>query len=142
MAEAHPTTLEYLAHPKRLVTLSLPVVMDDGKVRIFQGYRVVHDIARGPAKGGVRLDPGVTLGQTAGLAAWMTLKAAVYDLPFGGAAGGSPWTPRGFPRRSWSAWCAATPPSSWASSGPTATSWGPTSGRTSRSWPGSWTPTP
>ena len=76
VAEAHPTTLEYLAHPKRLVTLSLPVVMDDGKVRIFQGYRVVHDIARGPAKGGVRLDPGVTLGQTAGLAAWMTLKAA------------------------------------------------------------------
>ena len=84
----HPTTVEYLAHPKRLVTVSLPVVMDDGKVRVFQGYRVVHDIARGPAKGGVRIHPRVTLGQTAGLAAWMTLKAAVYDLPFGGAAGG------------------------------------------------------
>ncbi|MCX7849225.1 Glu/Leu/Phe/Val dehydrogenase [Thermus sp.] len=88
VAAVHPTTVEYLAHPKRLVTVSLPVVMDDGKVRVFQGYRVVHDIARGPAKGGVRLHPGVTLGQTAGLAAWMTLKAAVYDLPFGGAAGG------------------------------------------------------
>ena len=95
VAGVHPTTLEYLAHPKRLVTLSLPVVMDDGKVRIFQGYRVVHDIARGPAKGGVRLDPGVTLGQTAGLAAWMTLKAAVYDLPFGGAAGGIAVDPKG-----------------------------------------------
>ncbi|SDE39118.1 glutamate dehydrogenase (NAD(P)+) [Thermus arciformis] len=88
VAQVHPTTLEYLAHPKRLVTVSLPVVMDDGKVRVFQGFRVVHDIARGPAKGGVRLHPSVTLGQTAGLAAWMTLKAAVYDLPFGGAAGG------------------------------------------------------
>ncbi|MGC8967238.1 MAG: Glu/Leu/Phe/Val family dehydrogenase [Thermus sp.] len=88
VAPLHPTTVEYLTHPKRLVTVSLPVVMDDGKVRVFQGFRVVHDIARGPAKGGVRLHPSVTLGQTAGLAAWMTLKAAVYDLPFGGAAGG------------------------------------------------------
>ncbi|GGN04102.1 glutamate dehydrogenase [Thermus composti] len=88
VAEIHPTTVEYLTHPKRLVTVSLPVVMDDGKVRVFTGYRVVHDIARGPAKGGVRYHPSVTLGQTAGLAAWMTLKAAVYDLPFGGAAGG------------------------------------------------------
>ncbi|AFV75688.1 glutamate dehydrogenase/leucine dehydrogenase [Thermus oshimai JL-2] len=88
VGQVHPTTLEYLAHPKRLVTVSLPVVMDDGKVRFFQGFRVVHDIARGPAKGGVRYHPRVTLGQTAGLAAWMTFKAAVWDLPFGGAAGG------------------------------------------------------
>lgn len=88
VAQVHPTTVEYLAYPKRLVTVSLPVVMDDGKVRVFQGHRVVHDIARGPAKGGVRIHPKVSLGQTAGLAAWMTLKAAVYDLPFGGAAGG------------------------------------------------------
>ncbi|WP_022797808.1 Glu/Leu/Phe/Val family dehydrogenase [Thermus islandicus] len=94
VARVHPTTVEYLAHPKRLVTVSLPVVMDDSKVRVFQGFRVVHDIARGPAKGGVRLHPSVTLGQTAGLAAWMTLKAAVYDLPFGGAAGGVAVNPR------------------------------------------------
>ncbi|MEZ0347453.1 MAG: Glu/Leu/Phe/Val dehydrogenase [Thermus sp.] len=99
VAAVHPTTLEYLAHPKRLVTVSLPVVMDDGKVRVFQGYRVVHDIARGPAKGGVRLHPKVTLGQTAGLAAWMTLKAAVYDLPFGGAAGGVAVDPKLLSRR-------------------------------------------
>ncbi|WP_234555311.1 Glu/Leu/Phe/Val family dehydrogenase [Thermus caliditerrae] len=94
VAHLHPMTVEYLAHPKRLVTVSLPVVMDDGKVRVFHGYRVVHDIARGPAKGGVRIHPKVTLGQTAGLAAWMTLKAAVYDLPFGGAAGGIAADPR------------------------------------------------
>ncbi|ULR41089.1 Glu/Leu/Phe/Val dehydrogenase [Thermus sp. NEB1569] len=99
VAAIHPTTVEYLAHPKRLVTVSLPVVMDDGKVRVFQGYRVVHDIARGPAKGGVRIHPKVTLGQTAGLAAWMTLKAAVYDLPFGGAAGGIAADPRLLSRR-------------------------------------------
>jgi len=99
VAKIHPTTVEYLAHPKRLVTVSLPVVMDDGKVRVFQGYRVVHDIARGPAKGGVRLHPSVTLGQTAGLAAWMTLKAAVYDLPFGGAAGGVAVDPKALSKR-------------------------------------------
>lgn len=99
VAQVHPTTVEYLAHPKRLVTVSLPVVMDDGKVRVFQGYRVVHDIARGPAKGGVRLHPRVTLGQTAGLAAWMTLKAAVYDLPFGGAAGVVAVDPRQLSKR-------------------------------------------
>jgi glutamate dehydrogenase (NAD(P)+) len=57
VAKIHPTTVEYLAHPKRLVTVSLPVVMDDGKVRVFQGYRVVHDIARGPAKGGCASTP-------------------------------------------------------------------------------------
>ncbi|KGQ22229.1 Glu/Leu/Phe/Val family dehydrogenase [Thermus filiformis] len=84
----HPTTVEYLAHPRRLVTVSIPIRMDDGRVRFFQGYRVVHNIARGPSIGGVRYHPSVSLGQTAGLAAWMTLKAAVYDLPFGGAAGG------------------------------------------------------
>ncbi len=87
-ASLHPTTVEYLVHPRRLVTVSVPVKMDDGKVRFFQGYRVVHNIARGPSIGGVRYHPKVSLGQTAGLAAWMTLKAAVYGLPFGGAAGG------------------------------------------------------
>ena len=87
-ASLHPTTVEYLVHPRRLVTVSIPIRMDDGKVRFFQGYRVVHNIARGPSIGGVRYHPKVSLGQTAGLAAWMTLKAAVYDLPFGGAAGG------------------------------------------------------
>mgnify|MGYP005843149915 CR=1 FL=1 len=87
-ASLHPTTVEYLVHPRRLVTVSIPIRMDDGKVRFFQGYRVVHNIARGPSIGGVRYHPKVSLGQTAGLAAWMTLKAAVYDLPIGGAAGG------------------------------------------------------
>lgn len=88
VARISPTTAEFLTHPKRAVSVALPIQMDDGKVRFFTGYRVLHDISRGPAFGGVRYHPGVSLGQTCGLAAWMTLKAAVYNLPYGGAAGG------------------------------------------------------
>lgn len=88
VAPIHPATASYLTHPKRMVGLSLPVKMDDGGVRHFTAYRVIHDIARGPALGGVRFHPDVSLGQTCGMAAWMTLKSAVYNLPFGGSAGG------------------------------------------------------
>ncbi|WP_027882377.1 Glu/Leu/Phe/Val family dehydrogenase [Meiothermus rufus] len=88
IARIHPATIQYLIHPKRMVGVSLPVVMDDGSVRNFTAYRVIHNIARGPALGGVRYHPEVGLGQTCGMAAWMTLKAAVFGLPFGGSAGG------------------------------------------------------
>ncbi|MBF6593933.1 MAG: Glu/Leu/Phe/Val dehydrogenase [Thermaceae bacterium] len=88
VANIHPATASYLTHPKRMVGLSLPVKLDDGGVRHFTAYRVIHDIARGPALGGVRFHPEVSLGQTCGMAAWMTLKSAVYNLPFGGSAGG------------------------------------------------------
>jgi len=84
----HPTTFEYLVHPRRVLNVALPVRMDDGRVRTFRGFRVVHNIARGPSIGGVRYDPALSLGDVAGLAAWNTLKAAVLDLPYGGAAGG------------------------------------------------------
>lgn len=88
VAKIHPATIQYLIHPKRSVGVSLPVVMDDGGVRNFTAYRVIHNIARGPALGGVRFHPEVGLGQTCGMAAWMTLKSAVFGLPFGGSAGG------------------------------------------------------
>jgi glutamate dehydrogenase (NAD(P)+) len=88
VARIHPATIQYLTHPKRSVGVSLPVVMDDGGVRNFTAYRVIHNIARGPALGGVRYHPEVGLGQTCGMAAWMTLKSAVFGLPFGGSAGG------------------------------------------------------
>ncbi len=88
VAKIHPATIQYLTHPKRSVGVSLPVVMDDGSVRNFTAYRVIHNIARGPALGGVRYHPEVGLGQTCGMAAWMTLKSAVFGLPFGGSAGG------------------------------------------------------
>ncbi len=93
-SEIEPSTIEYLIHPRRIVTLSIPIRMDDGRVHFFTGYRVVHDVARGPAKGGVRYHPSVTVGGTLGLAAWMTLKSAVLKLPFGGAAGGVAVDPR------------------------------------------------
>jgi glutamate dehydrogenase (NAD(P)+) len=85
---ASPETLEYLRHPKKIVSMSVPVRMDDGTVRFYTGYRVQHSISRGPAKGGVRYKAGLNLDEVKGLAATMTIKCAVMNLPFGGAKGG------------------------------------------------------
>nr|MBF6591915.1 Glu/Leu/Phe/Val dehydrogenase [Ktedonobacterales bacterium] len=74
--------------PKRELTVNFPVRMDDGSVRVYTGYRVQHNINRGPAKGGIRYDLGVTLDEVRALAMWMTWKCAVVDIPFGGAKGG------------------------------------------------------
>jgi glutamate dehydrogenase (NAD(P)+) len=81
-------SLEDLRHPKRMVTVSVPVRLDDGSVRHFTGYRVQHSISRGPAKGGIRYRAGLNLDEVRGLAAAMTIKCAVMNLPFGGAKGG------------------------------------------------------
>ena len=81
-------TREVLGNPKRQLTVSIPVKMDDGSIRCFQGYRVQHSIARGPSKGGIRYHPGVTLDEVKALAMWMTWKCAVVNIPFGGAKGG------------------------------------------------------
>ncbi|HEX8155413.1 MAG TPA: Glu/Leu/Phe/Val dehydrogenase [Thermoanaerobaculia bacterium] len=77
-----------LAAPKRALVVSIPVRMDDGRIEVFEGYRVQHNIARGPAKGGVRYHPGVTLDEVKALASWMTWKCAVVNIPFGGGKGG------------------------------------------------------
>lgn len=74
--------------PKRALVVQVPVRMDDGATRSFEGYRVQHHLALGPTKGGVRFHPGVTLGETAALAMWMSWKCALTGLPFGGAKGG------------------------------------------------------
>lgn len=79
---------ERLGTPRRSLTVSIPVRMDDGTVRFFKGYRVQYDFARGPSKGGVRFHPLVTLDEITTLAALMTWKCAVVDIPFGGAKGG------------------------------------------------------
>ena len=92
--EAHPATVEYLTHPRRTIALTVPVQLDDGTVHFFSGYRVVHNIALGPARGGVRFHPRVSLGQTVGLAAIATVQSAVFRLPYGGAAGGITVSPR------------------------------------------------
>ncbi|MFP3416767.1 MAG: Glu/Leu/Phe/Val dehydrogenase [Nitrososphaeria archaeon] len=79
---------EILSHPQREVQVSLPVRMDNGKIKVFIGYRVQHNNARGPYKGGIRYHPNVSLDEVRALAMWMTWKTAVLDLPLGGAKGG------------------------------------------------------
>ncbi|GIV02279.1 MAG: glutamate dehydrogenase [Fimbriimonadales bacterium] len=76
-----------LATPKRQVIVNFPVVMDNGRVEVFEGYRVQHNIARGPTKGGIRYHPEVDLEETTALAMWMTWKCAIVDIPYGGAKG-------------------------------------------------------
>lgn len=77
-----------LKNPTRQVIVSLPVTMDNGSIRVFEGYRVIHSNILGPSKGGIRFDPGVNLDEVKALAAWMTWKCAVVDIPYGGAKGG------------------------------------------------------
>ncbi len=77
-----------LRAPKRSLEVAVPVVMDDGTTRVFQGFRVQHNTDRGPAKGGIRFAPGVDLDEVRALAMWMTWKCAVVSIPFGGAKGG------------------------------------------------------
>jgi glutamate dehydrogenase (NAD(P)+) len=77
-----------LRYPQREIIVHIPVAMDDGHIEVFTGFRVQHSIARGPAKGGVRYSPDVTLDEVRALASWMTWKCAVVNIPFGGAKGG------------------------------------------------------
>jgi len=79
---------QMLSHPKREVTVSLPVRMDHGETHVFTGYRVQYSDARGPSKGGIRYHPNVTLDEVKALACWMTWKCSIADIPFGGAKGG------------------------------------------------------
>ncbi len=80
--------LERLKHPKAILQVSIPVRMDDGSLRIFEGYRVRHDDTRGPTKGGIRYHPDVDLDEVKALALWMTCKCAVVGIPYGGGKGG------------------------------------------------------
>ena len=77
-----------LRTPAMEITVNIPVLLDDGRIEVFTGYRVQHSIARGPAKGGIRFAPDVTLDEVRALASWMTWKCAVVNIPFGGAKGG------------------------------------------------------
>jgi glutamate dehydrogenase (NAD(P)+) len=77
-----------LRSPAREITVHIPVQLDDGRLEVFTGYRVQHSIARGPAKGGIRFAPDVTLDEVRALASWMTWKCAVVNIPFGGGKGG------------------------------------------------------
>jgi len=83
-----PAFVQIIKEPRRATIVKLPVAMDDGTFRVFTGYRVQHSIIRGPAKGGIRYHPDVTLEEVMALAAWMTWKCAVVGIPFGGGKGG------------------------------------------------------
>jgi glutamate dehydrogenase (NAD(P)+) len=85
---------DVLRTPKRQLIVSVPTLLDDGSVRVFTGYRVQHNIARGPAKGGIRYHPGVTLDEVKALAAWMTWKCATVNVPYGGGKGGVTCDPK------------------------------------------------
>ncbi len=87
-------TREIIKYPERVLEVSLPVRMYDGRIHRFQGYRVQHSTARGPAKGGIRYHPDVTLDEVKALATWMTWKCAVVNIPFGGGKGGVACNPK------------------------------------------------
>src|SRR5512145_2080809 len=83
-----PGLYRILRNPEKQIVTFIPVVMDNGEIEVFTGYRVLYNTSRGPAKGGIRYDMAVTLDEVTALAAWMTWKCAVVNLPFGGAKGG------------------------------------------------------
>ncbi|HZU43911.1 MAG TPA: Glu/Leu/Phe/Val dehydrogenase [Terriglobales bacterium] len=89
-----PGLREILRRPRRTLSLSLPVKMDDGTIRVFDGFRVQHSNARGPCKGGIRYHPDVTIDEVKALASWMTWKCATVNIPFGGAKGGIACDPK------------------------------------------------
>src|SRR5580765_4367303 len=94
-----PGIWKILTHPKRQITVSCPVQMDNGEIEVFTGYRVQYNVSLGPAKGGIRYHPGVSLDEVTTLAAWMTWKCAVAHVPFGGGKGGVICDPTTMSRR-------------------------------------------
>lgn len=86
--ELDPGLFKYLASPVKQIIVSIPIVMDNGNIEVFEGFRVIHDNVLGPSKGGLRFSPDVNLEEVKALAAWMTWKCAVVNVPFGGAKGG------------------------------------------------------
>ncbi|HEY9449398.1 MAG TPA: Glu/Leu/Phe/Val dehydrogenase [Gemmatimonadaceae bacterium] len=88
LLDLEPGLYKILRHAEKEITISVPIMMDNGELEVFTGYRVLHNTSRGPAKGGIRFDEHVNLDEVRALAAWMTWKCAVVNIPFGGAKGG------------------------------------------------------
>jgi glutamate dehydrogenase (NAD(P)+) len=94
MARTQFNRIADLLYPKRAITISCPIHLDNGEVAVFQGYRVQHHLTLGPTKGGTRFAPNVDIGEVAALAVWMSWKCALAGLPYGGAKGGITVDPR------------------------------------------------
>lgn len=92
--ELHPDLQQMLRYPERSLSVNVPIRRDDGRIESFEGYRVQHSTIRGPAKGGIRYHPGVTLDEVKALACWMTWKCAIVNIPYGGAKGGVRCNPK------------------------------------------------
>ena len=99
LLQLDPGVWKILTHPKRQITVSCPIQMDNGEIEVFTGYRVQYNITLGPAKGGIRYHPDVSLDEVTALAAWMTWKCAVAHIPFGGGKGGIICDPSRMSRR-------------------------------------------
>ena len=97
--DLEPAIRGYLKYPERWLTVNFPVKMDDDSVQMFMGYRVQHSTTRGPAKGGIRYHPNVTIDLVKALATWMTWKCAIVGIPFGGGKGGLSAIPKRCRRR-------------------------------------------
>lgn len=91
---------QFLAQPKRVLTISIPVKMDDGTIKVFTGFRSQHNDALGPFKGGIRYHPEVTIEEVKALSMWMTWKCAIANIPYGGGKGGIICDPKVCPRES------------------------------------------
>ena len=83
-----PEDYEVLKHPERELKVALPIIRDDGRLEVFEGYRVQHSSLRGPCKGGIRFHQDVNIDEVKALAAWMTFKCAIVNVPYGGGKGG------------------------------------------------------
>src|SRR5471032_1314161 len=88
LLDLEPGLYKVLRQAEKQVIVSIPIMLDNGQVEVYEGYRVLYNTSRGPAKGGIRFDLNVTLDEVTALAAWMTWKCAVVNIPFGGAKGG------------------------------------------------------
>ncbi|MBW7934131.1 MAG: hypothetical protein H3C62_11105, partial [Gemmatimonadaceae bacterium] len=88
LLDLEPGLYKVLRNPEKTIIVSIPVMMDTGDVEVFTGIRCIYNTSRGPAKGGIRFDPNVSVDEVKALAAWMTWKCAVVNIPFGGAKGG------------------------------------------------------
>ena len=141
LLDLEPGLYRVLRNPEKQIIVSIPVMRDNGEVEVFTGYRVLYNTSRGPAKGGIRFDMQVTLEEVKALAAWMTWKCAVVNIPFGGGKGGIACDPTKMSKGELERLTRRYAADLADLFGPDTDVPAPDVNTTSRRWPGSWTPT-